>query len=104
MTLVSSLVVGLLESERIRFMALRNSVQWDEARYLAEAGVHAAIMNLESDFQWRTGVQTTEFPPGSGRTYSVTLSDNGNGTVDVHSEGRSGSFSRYLDVTIKQGG
>ncbi|MCC9601565.1 hypothetical protein LOC67_13490 [Stieleria sp. JC731] len=104
MTLVSSLVIGMLESERVRYQALRNSIQWDEARYLAEAGVHDALMNLEQDYSWRLGVPPTEFPPGSGKIYSATVSKTDDGLVLVQATGNAGNSTRYLSVTVKQGG
>ncbi|WP_149496892.1 hypothetical protein U8335_21385 [Roseiconus lacunae] len=104
MTLVSSLAVGLLQSERVRFMATRHSIEWDEARYLAEAGVHDALMHLEEDYSWRFGIPPREFPSGSGWTYSATVAENGDGTVQVDAVGKAGEFTRHLSVTVKQGG
>lgn len=104
MTLASALVVGTLDSQRMRYAALRNTVDWDRARYLAEAGLNDALSQLEADIDWRTGIATTEFPAGSGMTYSATVNDAAAGTVEVVAVGNAGTFSRRLRVTVKHGG
>lgn len=104
MTLASTLAVATLDAEMMRYMALRNTFEWDEARYLAEAGLNDAFARLEQDIDWRSGITTTEFPAGSGYSYSVTVSDGANGTVDVAATGRAGHFTRNLNVNVKQGG
>ncbi len=104
MTLVSTLAVATLDAEMMRYMALRNTRQWDEARYLAEAGLNDAFAQLEQDISWRGGIPGTEFPAGSGWTYRVTVTDGADGTVDLLSTGTVGNFTRTLHVTVKQGG
>ena len=94
----------MLDPEMIRYMALRNTKDWDQARYLAEAGLHHAIAELEQDINWRTGIAATEFPVGSGRTYSVSVEDGADGTITIHAVGQAGDFTRHLLSSIKQGG
>lgn len=104
MALTSTLVVSMLDAEMFRYMALRNTFQWDEARYLAEAGLNEAFAHLEDDIEWRSGISATEFPAGSGNTYRVSVVDGSEGTVRLTAIGMAGSFTRTLDVTVKQGG
>lgn len=104
MALATALVVATLEAERMRYIALRNTVDWESARYAAEAGLNQAFAELASDITWRDGIATTEFPAGSGLTYSVTVSDGNNGLVHVTSIGNAGGFTRRLNSTVKQGG
>ena len=104
MALTSTLVVSMLDAEMFRYMALRNTYQWDEARYLAEAGLNEAFAHLENDIEWRSGITATEFPAGSGNTYRVNVVDGTEGTVRLTAIGMAGSFTRTLDVTVKQGG
>ncbi|MCA9136318.1 MAG: hypothetical protein KDB00_06160 [Planctomycetales bacterium] len=104
MTLTSALVVGTLDAQRMRYMALRNTWDWDRARYLAEAGLHEALSHLESDFGWRAGITTTEYPAGSGSTYSATVSEGDDGAVTVVATGQVGDFSRHITATVKHGG
>lgn len=104
MTIASALVVAIADSQSLRYSALRNTKQWDQARYLAEAGLHEALSKLELDFSWREGVMATEFPAGSGNRYQVTVRDGTDGEVIVNSIGFSGNFSRTLSARLKQGG
>ncbi|MEZ6087600.1 MAG: hypothetical protein R3C05_06165 [Pirellulaceae bacterium] len=104
MTLASTLVVATLDAQTTRYASLRNTVDWDRARYLSEAGLNHAFMELEQDIDWRTGIATTEFPSGSGLTYSVTVVDGPDGTVLIDSVGRAGTFSRRLQASVKHGG
>ncbi|WP_145419260.1 hypothetical protein [Planctomycetes bacterium K23_9] len=104
MTLASTLVIATLDSHVMRYAALRNTKEWDEARYLAEAGLNDAFARLEQNIDWRDGIPTTEFPVGSGATYSVVVSDGADGTVNIASLGTVGNFTRRLQATIKHGG
>lgn len=104
MSAVSVIVIGILQTETIQFAALRNSVDYDRARYLAEAGMNHALSILETDFTWRGKVVRTEFPAGSGEFYSAVVIDGTDGTVRVTGIGDAGTFSRTVHVVVKQGG
>ncbi len=104
MMIASALVVSMAESQMTRYAALRNTRDWDDARYIAEAGLHHALSELENDITWRTGIPETEFPIGSGRYYTANVRDGLDGTVLIKVQGRSGGFSRTLTATVKQGG
>jgi type II secretory pathway component PulK len=104
MAVASALVVSMLNTQMLRYSALRNTRDWDHARYLAEAGLHHAFSHLENDIDWRTEVPTTEFPIGSGHTYSASIRNGLNGTVIIDARGTAGPFSRVLTATVKHGG
>lgn len=104
MTAVSLIVIGMLQTETVQFAALRNTVDYDRARYLAEAGMNHALSILESDISWRGTVAKTEFPASSGEYYTAIVTDGLNGTVQVVGIGESGTFSRTVQVVVKQGG
>ena len=104
MTVASTLVVSMAQTQMMRYSALRNTRDWDDARYVAEAGLHHAFSELERDIDWRSGLPDTEFPAASGRYYRATAVDGPDGTVIVSVTGRSGTFSRQLTATIKHGG
>lgn len=104
MTVCSVLVLAIVDSQSLRYSALRNTRQWDQARYLAESGLHAALAHLEIDFDWRKGIESTEFPVGSDNWYSANVQDGTDGHVIVQATGTSGNFTRTLSVTLKQGG
>lgn len=104
MTLASTLVVATLDAHMMRYTAMRNTMDWDEARYLAEAGLNEAFARLEQDILWRDGIPSTEFPFASGFTYSATVRDASDGTITVTAVGSAGSFTRRIQATIKHGG
>ncbi|MBC7854971.1 MAG: hypothetical protein IAF94_16185 [Pirellulaceae bacterium] len=104
MTVSSVLVISIMDTETLQYSALRNTMEWDRARYLAEAGLQHALAELEADITWRTGVANTQFPAGSGNLYWATAANGANGTVVVAAWGQAGSVTRKLETTVKQGG
>ena len=104
MTVSSTLVITMLDTQTLQYTAMRNTIDWDRARYLAEAGMQHAYTELEANYDWRAGVATTEYPVGSGNTYSATAVDGVNGTVLVSAVGTAGNVTRRLLTTVKQGG
>lgn len=108
MTVSSVLVISIVDTQTLQFASLRNTMDYDRARYLAEAGVAHALAILEQDWDSTslrtTGVASTEFPSGSGNTYTATVTDGVNGTVVIAATGNAGSFSRSLQITVKMGG
>lgn len=104
MTVSSVLVLAIVDSQSLRYTALRNTWQWDQARYLAEAGLHDALARLENDFGWRDGIEWTEFPSGSSNRYMAVLAEDSEGHVVITAIGASGNFTRTLGATVKQGG
>ena len=104
MSAVSLIVIGILRTESIQFAALRNTIDYDRARYLAEAGMNHGISKLETDISWRGTIRRTEFPASSGEFYQAMAEDGVNGTVVVTGMGEAGDFSRTVQVVVKQGG
>jgi hypothetical protein len=104
MAVTSIIVIGILDTETLEYAALRNTIQYDRARYLAEAGAAHALAYLEDDIAWRAGIPPTEFPAGSGDTYTATVADGADATVIVTAVGASGSVTRSIEVRVKQGG
>ena len=102
--MVSLIVVTILQTQTLRYSALRNTGNYDRAVYLAAAGVHHALSELEQDFSWRVGIPETEFPAGSGCTYSAAVQDGADDTVIVEGSGTAGGVTRRLEATIQQGG
>lgn len=104
MSAVSLIVIGILRTESVQFAALRNTIDYDRARYLAEAGMNHAVSQLETDISWRGTIRRTEFPARSGEFYQAIAEDGVNGTVVVTGMGEAGDFSRTVQVVVKQGG
>lgn len=103
-SVISMVVIGILQTETLQFAALRNTIDYDRARYLAEAGMHHGLSILESDITWRGDVARTEFPAGSGEFYQAKVESGADATVVVTGLGEAGSFSRTVQVVVKQGG
>lgn len=108
MTVCSVLVISIVDTQMLQFSALRNTIDYDRARYLAEAGVAHALGILEQDWDSATlratGIAATEFPAGSGNTYTATVTDGANGTVVIAASGTAGVYTRSLQITVKMGG
>jgi len=104
MTITTMLVLMICDTQTIQYAALRNTIDYDRARYLAEAGVQHALVLLESDIDWRGTVPNTEYPAKSGEYYTVTVATGAGATVSISSTGIARDFSRTLSVIVKQGG
>ncbi len=104
MAVTTVLVVGILDTEAAHFAALKNTTDYDRARYLAEAGLAHALAQLEIDITWRNGIAETEFPPGSGHYYYATVEDGPDAMVLVRATGIAGPARRRLQALVKHGG
>ena len=109
MAVTSMIVITIFDTQTLQYAALRNTVDYDRARYLAEAGIQHALSTLESDFDQgeNTGfdIPATQFPAGSGNTYQATVGPvQSDGTRVVTSQGTAGTFTRRLEILIKMGG
>jgi hypothetical protein len=89
----------MLESASVYQSALRNSIDYEQALDQANAGVHHALAQLESDTSWR-GTATAGSYPASG-SYSATAVNGATaGTVDITSTGVAGGTTRRLLSTV----
>jgi Tfp pilus assembly protein PilX len=108
MAVTSMIVVTILDTQVLQYSALRNTVDYDRARYLAEAGVQHALSLLEEDYDLADvagfTIPATEFPAGSGNTYQATVSPlDADGTRTVTAQGSAGTFTRRLELLVKMG-
>jgi type II secretory pathway component PulK len=99
LSLVSVWTVDMLESASIYQSALRNSIEYEQALYLSNAGVHDAIAQLESDLAWR-GTVTAGSYPASGSYSATAVNGAVAGTVDITSTGVAGGTTRRLSATV----
>ncbi len=104
LSIVSLLVLGMLDSATLNLSTARNTADYERAAYLAGAGVHHALAELEQNKNWRGVIPSTEFPSGSGRTYSSTIVDGAANEVIITGIGLSGGVARSLQVTVEIGG
>lgn len=107
MTICMMIVITILDTQTLQFTALRNTVDYDRARYLAESGIQHSLAFIEQDYDL-IGIDKYDVPwtnaPDSNNQYMADLSEGPNGTIIVVSQGRSGNFTRRLEITIKMGG
>lgn len=103
-SVTSALLIGVLETCVTQYSAVRNTKDYDAAQYLAGAAVHHALAELEIDTGWTAGIAATEFPIGSGRTYSASIAPGVGSTVIVTGVGTAGATTRRLEVTVSIGG
>jgi Tfp pilus assembly protein PilX len=99
LSIVTVWVVNLFQSATVYQSALRNTIEYEQALYLANAGVHHAVAELENSLSWR-GTVTAGTYPASG-SYSATAVDGAAaGTVEITSTGVSGGATRRLQSTV----
>jgi len=100
LSIVSVWVVNMFQSATIYQSALRNTIEYEQAIYLANAGVHHVLAELESNLAWR-GTASAGAYPASG-SYSATAIDGTvAGTVEVTSTGISGAATRRLQAMVQ---
>jgi Tfp pilus assembly protein PilX len=99
LSLVTVWTVDMLESASIYQSALRNTIEYEQSLYQANAGVQHVLSQLETDVSWR-GTATAGSYPASG-SYSATAVNGAIvGTVDVTSTGVAGATTRRVQATI----
>ncbi len=99
LSLVSVWTVDMLESAAVYQSALRNTIEYDQALYEANAGVQHVLSQLESDVTWR-GTVTAGSYPNSGSYSATAVNGSITGTVDVTSAGVAGATTRRVQATI----
>jgi hypothetical protein len=97
--MVTLLVVNILDSLTVELSALRNSIDYERALYLANAGVHAVAAELELDPTWRSTLIDGAYPGND--TYSATAVSGPSGTAIVTSRGVSGSITRTITASFQ---
>jgi hypothetical protein len=100
----SALLVGILDTCTTQYSAVRNSTDYEAALYLAGAAVHHALAELEQDPSWNAGIPATQFPPGSGRTYSATLAPGSGSSIIITGVGTAGVVTRRVEATVSTEG
>ncbi len=99
--MVSSLVLNVLDTELFQLAATRNTIEYEQSLYLANAGVHHACAELLQDNNWRSTVTDGVVPPASPAAgYTATATDDGLGNVTILSTGYAGTGARTVEATI----
>jgi len=97
--LVTVMVVSVLDTQTVQLASIRNTLDYQRAIYLANAGVHHVAAELENDGTWRGTVTDGAYPAND--TYSATAVDGVSGTVDVTSTGVAGDVTRRIQATLQ---
>jgi type II secretory pathway component PulK len=106
MTATTAIVVGILDTEILQYSSLRNTINYDRARYLAEAGIAHALAELEHDIEWNHNLSNIQFPSAT-QTYSATLTRFQTGEdwfIVINATGTSQNQVRNLRVVTRYGG
>lgn len=99
LTIVSVWTVDMLDSASVYQSALRNTIEYEQALYQANAGVQHVLSQLEANINWRGTVTGGTYP--ASNSYSATAANGAAaGTVDVTSSGVAGETTRRLSATI----
>jgi Tfp pilus assembly protein PilX len=94
LSIVTVWLVHMLDSATVYQSALRNTIEYEQALYLANAGVHHAVAELEGNIAWRG--------TAAGSGYSATAVDGAAaGTVDITSDGVAGETTRTVQATVQ---
>ncbi len=99
LTLVTLMVVNVLDTTTLELSTLRNSMDYERAMYLANAGVHHIAATLETNSTWRGTVTDGSFPADD--SYFAEAVDGPDSTVIVTSSGVAGDVVRNLQATIE---
>lgn len=98
--MVTVWLTDLLATQTVHMAAVRNTVEYEQALYLANAGVHHAAAVLEATPSWR-GTVTDGGYPASGSYQAVVVDGSTSGTADITAEGISGSVTRRILATAQ---
>ncbi len=93
------IVTSILDATTLELAALRNTLDYERALYLANAGVHEVAAILETDINWRGVITDGAYP--ADNTYTATAVDGINNTILVSSTGVAGDVTRNLQATIE---
>ncbi len=93
------MVINVLDTTTLETSALRNSMEYERALFLANAGVHEMAAQLEADSTYRTTITDGAYPADD--TYEATVVDDGSYRVIVTSKGVAGKTTRTVEATIE---
>ena len=99
--ITSVLIVGILDTIMIRQSAIRNSADYERALYLAGAGTHHVLAEIEQNPGWRGSIGPIEFPRRSGNFYAASAVDGVAGRVVVSAQGTAAGVARNVQVTVE---
>jgi Tfp pilus assembly protein PilX len=99
LTMITLMVVNVLDTTTLELSALRNSMDYERALYLANAGIHHAAATIEADNDWRGIITDGAYP--ADNTYTAEAVDGPNSTIIVTASGVAGDVTRNIQATIE---
>jgi hypothetical protein len=96
---ISVWTVNIYQSATVYQSALRNNIDYEKSLYLANAGVHHALAELEVNLAWRSTVTAGSYP-ASGSYSATAVNGAAAGTVEITSTGVSGGATRRVSATV----
>jgi hypothetical protein len=99
LSLTTVWVVDMFQSATVYQSALRNTIEYEQALYLANAGIHHAVAELEGNIAWRGTVAAGSYP-ASGSYSATAVNGVAAGTVDITATGVAGGATRRLQATV----
>jgi hypothetical protein len=99
LAIVVLMVVNVVDTTTLELSALRNSMDYERALYLANAGIHHVAAMIEADNDWRGTVADGAYP--ANNTYFAQAVDGPGSTVIVTASGVAGDVTRNIQATIE---
>jgi Tfp pilus assembly protein PilX len=93
------MVINVLDSTTLELSALRNSMDYQRALFLANAGVHEVAAQLEAASTWTGTITDGSYPADD--TYEAVAVSGANYTVIVTSVGVAGESTRTVQAVIE---
>jgi Tfp pilus assembly protein PilX len=99
LSIISVWTVSIYQSATVYQSALRNNIDYEKSLYLANAGVHHALAELEVNLAWRNTVTAGSYP-ASGSYSATAVNGAAAGTVEITATGVSGGATRRVTATV----
>jgi len=93
------MVINVLDATTLEMSALRNSMDYERALFLANAGVHEVAAQIEATSTWIGTITDGAYPADD--TYEATAVSGLNYTVTVTSIGVAGDITRTVEAIIE---
>lgn len=94
------MVVNVLDTTTLEMAAVRNSMDYERALFLANAGVHEVAAQLEADSTWLGTITNGVYPAND--TYQAVAVSGSSYTVNVTSRGVAGEVTRTVQAVIER--
>ncbi len=100
MAIMSILVIAMLSTAAADLQLLKNHIYYQQAHYIAEAGVADAIDRIQRDVVG-SGEWETTFPAGSENRYEVTVTESSPMVIRSAGIVETVGFSKILEVQLR---